>query len=53
MEKQRVRRKQLLDDLKETRVLESERGSIRSHRVENSLWKRQWTCHKAGCGTNE
>jgi len=24
-------------------ILETERGSTRSHFVENSLWKRQWT----------
>jgi hypothetical protein len=42
------RRKQLLDDLKENeRILEIERGSSRSHSVENSLWKRLWTCRKA------
>jgi hypothetical protein len=34
------RRKQLLDDLKENKILEIERGSTRSHSVENSLWKR-------------
>jgi hypothetical protein len=41
------RRKQLLDDLKETKsILEIERGSTRSHPVENSLWKRLRTCLK-------
>jgi hypothetical protein len=40
------RRKQLLDDLKEKKILEIERGSTRSHPVENSLWKRLRTCHK-------
>jgi hypothetical protein len=34
--------KQLLDDLKE-----NERGSTRSHSLENSLSKRLWTCRKA------
>jgi hypothetical protein len=29
-----------------------ERGSPRSHCVENSLWKRLWTCRKADCGIN-
>jgi hypothetical protein len=33
------RRKQLLDDFKET-ILKIERGSTRSHSVENSPWKR-------------
>jgi hypothetical protein len=37
--------KQLLDDLKENRRLELEKGSMRWHSVENSLWKRLWTCH--------
>jgi len=40
------RRKQLLDDLKEN-YMEIERESTRSQSVENSLWKRLWTCHKA------
>jgi hypothetical protein len=35
------RRKQLLDDLEKT-----ERGSTRSHSVENSLSKRLWICRK-------
>jgi hypothetical protein len=26
-------------------VLEIKRGSTRSHSLENSLWKRLWTCH--------
>lgn len=30
------------------RVLEVEGGSTKSHSVENLLWKRLWTCHKAG-----
>ena len=39
------RRKRLLDDLKkERRILE--KGSVRLRCVENSLWKRLWTCHK-------
>jgi hypothetical protein len=38
---------QLLYDLKEKeKVLEIERGSTRSHPVENSLWKRLRTCRK-------
>jgi hypothetical protein len=32
------RRKQLLDDLKEKKILEIETRSTRSHPVENSLW---------------
>ena len=35
------RRKQPLDDLNEI-----EKGSNRSHFVENSLWKRFWPCHE-------
>jgi hypothetical protein len=31
------------------KVLEIERGSTRSHLVENSLWKRLWTCRKTDC----
>ena len=34
------RRKQLLNELKGKSILEIERGSSRSHSVENSLWKR-------------
>jgi hypothetical protein len=44
------RRKHLLDDLK---ILEIERGSTRSHSMENSLWKRLWTCHKTDYRMNE
>jgi hypothetical protein len=47
------RSKQLLEDPKEMRMLEIERGSIRSHCVENWLWQRLWTCRKADCGGNE
>jgi hypothetical protein len=46
------RRKQLLDDLKE-KILEIERGSTRSHPVENSLWKRLRTCRKTDYRMNE
>jgi len=35
--------KQLLDDLKEKRILQIQRGRTRLHSVENSLWKRLWT----------
>jgi hypothetical protein len=38
------RYKQLLDENKW--VLEIERGSTRSHPVENSRWKRLWTFRK-------
>jgi len=48
------RRKQLLDDHKEKkRSLESESGSIRSHSVENWLWKRKWTCLATDYKMNE
>jgi replicative superfamily II helicase len=42
------RRNQLLDDLTEI-----ERGRIRSHPVENSLWKRLRTCRKTDYRMNE
>jgi hypothetical protein len=35
------KRRQILDDLTEKMVLETERGSATSPCVENSLWKRQ------------
>jgi hypothetical protein len=41
------RHKQLLYDLKK------KRGSTRSHSVENSLWKRIWTCRKTDYRMNE
>ena len=47
------RRKQLLDDLKEKKILEIERGSTRSHPVENSLWKMLRTCRKTDYRMNE
>ena len=37
------RRKKVLDDLKE-RILSIEEGSSRSPYVEESFWKRLWTC---------
>ena len=40
------RRRKLLDDLKERRILSFEGGNSRSHYVESSLWKRLWTCRK-------
>jgi hypothetical protein len=48
------RRKQLSDDLKENeRILEIERENTISHSVENSLWKRLWTCGKTDYGMND
>ena len=38
------RRKKLLDDLKDRMILSIEGGSSRSHYVEESFWKRLWTC---------
>ena len=43
MGRQGRRRKQLLDDVSKTR-------DIRSHAVENSLWRKLWTCRKTDCG---
>jgi uncharacterized membrane protein YgaE (UPF0421/DUF939 family) len=41
------RRKQLLNCLKrKANILEIERGSTRSHSMENWLCKRLWTCRK-------
>ena len=42
------RRKKLLDDLKEKRgyLLSFEGGSSRSHYVEESFWRRLWTCRQ-------
>ena len=42
--RQGIRRKKLLDDLKERRGYTH--GSSRSHYVEISRWKRLWTCCK-------
>ena len=43
-ERRGKRRRQLLCDLKgNERVLKIERGSARSHSVENWLWKTLWT----------
>ena len=41
------RHKQLLDNLKEKRILKIYRGSTSLHSLENLLWKRLWTCCKA------
>jgi hypothetical protein len=35
------------------RVLKIETGNTRSHCVENSLWKRLWTCRNTDCGMKE
>jgi len=41
------RRKKLLDDLKgQERILSFEGGSSRSHYVEESFWRRLWTCRQ-------
>jgi len=42
--RRRRRRKRLLEVLKEKRTLETAKGSISLHSVENSLWTRLWTC---------
>jgi hypothetical protein len=47
------RRKQLLDDLREKKIMEIERGRTRSHAVESSLWKRLRTCRKTGYRMDE
>jgi len=51
------RRKQLLDELKEERgrerMLETERGSTRSHSVERPLCERLWNCRKIENGIND
>ena len=47
------RRRNLLDDLKERRILSFEGGCSRSHYVENWLWKRLWTCRKTDCWMHE
>jgi len=44
--RRRGRRKKLLDDLKDRRILSFEEGSSRSHYVEASFWKRHWTCRQ-------
>ena len=44
--------RQLLDDIKENNIQETERSS-RSHCLENSLWKRLWTVLKTDYIMNE
>jgi hypothetical protein len=39
--------------LRKENILEIERGSTRSHPVENSLWKRLRTCRKTDYRMNE
>jgi hypothetical protein len=52
--RRRRRHKELLDGFKEKEmILEIERGTTRSQSVENSLWKRLWTCRKTDYGMNE
>jgi hypothetical protein len=49
--RRRRRRKQLLDNLKESdRTLHSDRWNIASHSVENLLWKRLWACRETDSG---
>jgi hypothetical protein len=47
------RRKQILDYLKETTGYWELMEEALSLSVENSFWKRLWTCCKADCGMNE
>jgi hypothetical protein len=42
---------ELLDHKGNVRILVFERGRARSHSVENSLWKRLWTCRMTDYGT--
>jgi hypothetical protein len=42
------RRRKLLCDLKEKKILSSEGGSSRSQYVESSLW-RPWACRETDC----
>jgi hypothetical protein len=41
------------EKLYEVCLLEIARGSSRSQSVDNSLWKRLWTCRKTDNGMNE
>ena len=40
------RRKQLLDDFKDMRVYRKLEEEALARTLENSLWKRLWTCRK-------
>jgi hypothetical protein len=51
--RRRRRRKQLLDDLKEKRILKIESGSTKWQSVENCLWKSLETCRKTNHEMNE
>jgi hypothetical protein len=54
MTERRGRRcKQLLNDLKEKKILEIERGRTRSHPMESSLWRRLRACCKTDYRMNE
>jgi hypothetical protein len=39
-------RTMMVSKMTEERIVEIERGSTRSQSVENSIWKRIWTCRK-------
>jgi hypothetical protein len=47
------RRKQLLDDLKDKRTYWKLKEEALDSTVENSLWKRLYTCRKTDCRMNE
>jgi hypothetical protein len=47
------RRKQLLDDLKVKRRYWKLKEEALDSTVENSLWKRLWTCRKTDCRMND
>jgi hypothetical protein len=52
--RRRRKHKQLMDDLKKKLgYCKLIRGRARSHPVENWLWKRLWTCRKAGDRMND
>jgi hypothetical protein len=54
MEVKGRRRKQLLDDLKKTKCYwKLKEETIKSHSVENSFWKKLWTCRKRDCVISE
>ena len=45
--------KQPLDDKDNDRIWQTERARTTSHRLENWLWNRLWTCRKTDYGMNE
>jgi hypothetical protein len=47
------RRKQLPDGLGRNRKYWNLEGETLDHAMENSLWKRLWTCRKSDCWMNE